>query len=231
MGQVIDFVQNEEVKLLAGAPYFVLKTPKDAGSKSIDYFNSGLLINSSGRLAGRYDKQHLVPFGEYVPMRSYLPFLEPLVVSVGDFTAGSSYEPLSAGNVKAGMLICFESIFPEIARREVKAGSNLLVNLTNDAWYGRSSAPYQSLAMSVFRAVETRRSLVRAANTGISGFVEPTGTIRTQSQLFKPAALTESMPLLEVQTFFTRGGHWFGALCLAMILPLLLLHRRLDRDR
>jgi len=148
------------------------------------------------------------------------------VVSVGDFTAGSSYEPLQAGNIMAGVLICFESIFPEISRREVEAGSNLLVNLTNDAWYGRSSAPYHSLAMSVFRAVETRRSLVRAANTGISGFVEPTGTIRAQSQLFVSAALTETMVLSDEQTIFTRGGHWFGAFCLAMILPLLLLHRR-----
>jgi len=226
MGRVLDFVQDENINLLTGAPYFVLKTQKKAELKPIDYFNSGLLINPSGKLTGRYDKQHLVPFGEYVPIRSYLPFLEPLVVSVGDFTAGSSYEPLQAGNIMAGVLICFESIFPEISRREVEAGSNLLVNLTNDAWYGRSSAPYHSLAMSVFRAVETRRSLVRAANTGISGFVEPTGTIRAQSQLFVSAALTETMVLSDEQTIFTRGGHWFGAFCLAMILPLLLLHRR-----
>ena len=226
MGQVLDFVRDENVSLLTGAPYFILKTQKEAGSRPIDYFNSGLLINSSGRLAGRYDKQHLVPFGEYVPMRAYLPFLEPLVVSVGDFTAGSSYEPLQAGKIRAGVLICFESIFPGIARREVEAGSNLLVNLTNDAWYGRSSAPYQSLAMSVFRAVETRRSLVRAANTGISGFVEPTGAIRVQSQLFEPAVLTETIALLEMQTIFTRGGHWFGPFCLVMILPLLLLRRK-----
>ena len=159
-------------------------------------------------------------------MRTYLSFLEPLVVSVGDFTAGSSFEPLQAGKIRVGVLICFESIFPAIARREVEAGANLLVNLTNDAWYGLSSAPYQSFAMSVFRAVETRRSLVRAANTGISGFVEPTGAIRVQSPLFEPAALTETVVLLDVQTVFTRTGHWFGALCLILILPLLLFRRK-----
>jgi apolipoprotein N-acyltransferase len=226
MEQVLDFVRAKKVNLLTGAPYFVLKTEKNSTAKAIDYFNSGLLINSSGKLAGRYDKQHLVPFGEYVPIRSYLPFLKPLVVSVGNFNAGSSCAPLQAGTIRAGVFICFESIFPEIARREVEAGSNLLVNLTNDAWYGRSSAPYQSLAMSVFRAVETRRSLVRAANTGISGFVEPTGTLRAQSQLFVPAALTQTMPLLRKQSFFTRGGHWFGALCLALILPMLIFRRK-----
>jgi apolipoprotein N-acyltransferase len=226
MEQVLDFVRAKKVNLLTGAPYFVLKTEKNSTAKAIDYFNSGLLINSSGKLAGRYDKQHLVPFGEYVPIRSYLPFLKPLVVSVGNFNAGSSCAPLQAGTIRAGVFICFESIFPEIARREVEAGSNLLVNLTNDAWYGRSSDPYQSLAMSVFRAVETRRSLVRAANTGISGFVEPTGTLRAQSQLFVPAALTQTMPLLRKQSFFTRGGHWFGALCLALILPMLIFRRK-----
>ena len=226
MGKIFDFIRDKNVRLLTGAPYFVLKTQKNSGPEPIDYFNSALLINPSARLAGRYDKQHLVPFGEYVPLRAYLPFLEPLVVSVGDFTAGSSYEPLEAGKIRAGVLICFESIFPEIARREAEAGGNLLVNLTNDAWYGRSSAPYQSFAMSIFRAVETRRCLVRAANTGISGFVEATGEIRVQSQLFKPAALTETVPLLEGETIFTRGGHWFGFFCFCMILPLLLFWRR-----
>lgn len=229
MGRVLDFVRQEQVMLLTGAPYFVVNTQKKVNGKAIDYYNSGLLINASGRLVGRYNKQHLVPYGEYVPLRSYLPFLEPLVVSVGDFTAGVSSEPLSAGTIRAGVLICFESIFPDIARKEVKAGSNLLVNLTNDAWYGRSSAPYQSLAMSVMRAVETRRSLVRAANTGISGFVEPTGTIRTRTNLFVPAALTGPAALVEEQTFFVREGYWFGPLCLAMIVVLLVLFCRRQR--
>ena len=226
MSRVLDFVRRQQVMLLTGAPYFVVNTQKQVDGKAIDYYNSGLLINTSGRLAGRYNKQHLVPYGEYVPLRSYLPFLEPLVVSVGDFTAGTSSEPLLAGKIRAGVLICFESIFPSIARREVQAGSNLLINLTNDAWYGRSSAPHQSLAMSVYRAVETRRSLVRAANTGISGFVEPTGTLRAQTELFVPAALTETVALQEEQTIFVRGGYWFGPFCLAMIGVLLMLFCR-----
>jgi apolipoprotein N-acyltransferase len=147
-------------------------------------------------------------------------------VSVGNFSAGSSFRPLTIGKIKAGVLICFESIFPDIARREVEAGSNVLINLTNDAWYGRSSAPYHSLAMAVFRAVETRRALVRSANTGISGFVDPTGVIRAQSQLFVPAALTAGVPLCLQQTVFTRGGHRFAAFCLALLIPFLLVRSR-----
>ncbi len=228
MNNVLSFIREHQLNLITGSPYFVVSTDRPGnlektGKKPIDYFNSALLLDPSGSLIGRYDKQHLVPYGEYVPLRSYLWFLKPLVVQVGDFSAGTSYEPLQTGKIRAGILICFESIFPEIARQEVLAGSNLLVNLTNDAWYGRSSAPYQSMAMSVLRAVENRRSLVRAANTGISGFVEPSGVIRSQSKLFVPAALTETVELVTGQTLFSRWGHWFGAGCLFLILPLLLL--------
>ncbi len=223
MSRVLNFTREHQTHLLTGSPFYALNPKKDGEKKGIDYFNSGLLFNDQGRLTGRYNKQHLVPFGEYVPLRNLLWFIKPLVEMVGDFTAGSSFKPLHAGKIKAGVLICFESIFPEIARREVVEGGNLLVNLTNDAWYGRSSAPHHSFAMSVLRAVENRRSLVRAANTGISGFVEPTGVIRKQSEIFMPAALAETVPLFTALTIFTRGGHWFGAICLIMILPLLLI--------
>ena len=148
------------------------------------------------------------------------------MVHVGDFTAGTSSTPLALGkNLKLGILICFESIFPGIARDEVAAGANILVNLTNDAWYGRTSAPYQSMAMTVFRAVENKRSLVRAANTGISGFVDPTGNIIDKTDIFVPGAITAQLPVLEGETVFVRSGYLFGAACLAL-LPVLLLFRR-----
>jgi apolipoprotein N-acyltransferase len=220
MNRIRDFVREKRVHLLTGSPYFTV-TPKR--KKPVAYYNSALLFNPSGRLEARYNKQHLVPFGEYIPLRTYLWFLKPLVELIGDFTPGDSFEPLEADRIKAGVLICFESIFPEIARRETMAGANLLVNLTNDAWYGRSSAPYHSWAMTVMRAVENRRSLVRAANTGISGFVEPTGIIRKQSSLFTAEAVTADVELTTMQTIFTCGGHLFGTVCLALILPLLYL--------
>ena len=207
--------------LLTGAPLFTL-TPQTDGSELVRHYNGAILLGPDGRIAASHAKQHLVPFGEYVPLRPYLPFLEPLVVSIGDFAAGTSDEPLALGPMRLGMLICYESIFPEIARQSVTRGANLLVNLTNDAWYGRSSAPHQSMAMAVFRAVENKRALVRAANTGISGFVDPVGRIAERSGLFVEAALVSRMPLLDGQTVFNRQGHLFGPAC-AILIPLFLL--------
>ena len=207
--------------LLTGAPLFTL-TPQTDGSELVRHYNGAILLGPDGRIAASHAKQHLVPFGEYVPLRPYLPFLEPLVVSIGDFAAGTSDEPLALGPMRLGMLICYESIFPEIARQSVTRGANLLVNLTNDAWYGRSSAPHQSMAMAVFRAVENKRALVRAANTGISGFVDPVGRIVERSGLFVEAALVSRMPLLDGQTVFNRQGHLFGPAC-AILIPLFLL--------
>jgi apolipoprotein N-acyltransferase len=123
------------------------------------------------------------------------------------------------------MLICYESIFPEIAGASVIQGANLLVNITNDAWYGRSSAPYQSMAMAVFRAVENKRALVRSANTGISGFIDPLGNITEQTEIFTEAARVAQVPLFDLQTVFNRKGSHFGLAC-AVFIPLLLVFRR-----
>ena len=131
-------------------------------------------------------------------------------------------EPLVLGPMQLGMLICYESIFPEISRDTVVRGANLLVNLTNDAWYGKSSAPYQSLSMAVLRAVENRRSLIRAANTGISGFVDPLGRVTAQTAIFTEAAFAAQVPMLDQATVFGRYGYRFGTACLLLI-PLLLL--------
>lgn len=125
--------------------------------------------------------------------------------------------------MRAGALICFEAIFPDIARQETVAGANLLVNLTNDAWYGRSSAPQQSWAMAVLRAVENRRSMVRAANTGISGLVAPTGAVLRKSNIFTEDALTGTVPLLTIETVFAQGGWYFGPACVVLT-GCLLLH-------
>ena len=126
--------------------------------------------------------------------------------------------------MRLGLLICYESIFPAISRQAVMRGANLLVNLTNDAWYGRSSAPDQSLAMAVLRSVETKRSLIRAANTGISGFVDPLGRITARTAIFTEAALVSPVAMLDQLTFFSRYGYRFGALCLLLI-PLLVALR------
>jgi apolipoprotein N-acyltransferase len=225
IGEVQRFAKEKNVTLLVGSPWFEeVGTPQP----DVQFFNSAFLVTPTGELTNRYFKSHLVPFGEYVPLRQLLPFLAPLVEAVGDFTAGTVTEPLSSGIIKAGVLICFESIFPDIARKWVNAGANVLVNLTNDAWYGRSSAPSQSMAMTVFRAVETRRSLVRAANTGISGLIDPLGRIRYSSDIFIPWAESSEVDLLETVSFYCRYGYLFAPLCalLAVVVSGILVFRR-----
>jgi len=205
--------------LLTGAPH----RASTGTPPTLQYFNSAMLFGPATP-STRYDKQHLVPFGEYMPLRRLLPLPGPLVESIGDFTPGTSSAPLPCpGGAKAGVLICFESIFPELARAEVEQGADLLINITNDAWFGRSTAPWQHLSMAVFRAVETRRSLARAANTGISGFVEPTGRLKNLSPLFATYATTAALPLLTNQTIYLVYGHYFPLACLLLTAPLILI--------
>ncbi|HCC53658.1 MAG TPA: apolipoprotein N-acyltransferase [Desulfobulbaceae bacterium] len=208
--------------LLTGAPHREKTAPADG---SLTYSNSAFLMAPDGRLTGRYDKQHLVPFGEYIPFRKILSFASPLVETLGAFTPGQTNAPLSCQNSRIGVLICFESIFPEISRQQAEAGANLLVTLTNDAWFGRSSAPWQHLSMAVFRAVETRKSLVRAANTGVSAFIDPLGRIQEASPLFAEYAHSQPVALLNGLTCYVRWGYLFPWVCLLLTFNLLFFRR------
>ncbi len=216
-------VNNRGVSLLTGAPH----RERYRQNKPDAYFNSAFLLcpqpeedlESEPLIGGRYDKQHLVPFGEYIPMRSLLPSIAPVVETMGDFSPGHSPVPLTCGPLKIGVLICFESIFPELARQQVAQGAELLTNLTNDAWFGRSNAPWQHLSMVAFRAVETKRSLARAANSGISGFIDPLGRPGPLSPLFTAYHQTADVPILTCRTFFVRHGHHFGLGCLLLLAP------------
>jgi len=196
--------------VLTGAPWYEVI---DLSAKKLKFYNSAFFLDRKGNVGGTYFKSHLVPFGEYVPLKKYLPFISPLVEAVGDFSPGTIGSPLALGKARAGILICFESVFPELSRVWVQNGANVLVNLTNDAWYGKSSAPYHSLAMAVLRAVESRRMVVRSANTGISAFISPTGRIISQSEIFVPWAASESVALVEELSFWVRFGYLFAPLC------------------
>ncbi|WP_136798170.1 apolipoprotein N-acyltransferase [Desulfosediminicola ganghwensis] len=213
IGTLTGFVESRQMAVLTGAPWFELR---DRATRDIRYFNSAQLVQPGIGFSDYYHKSHLVPFGEYVPMKRFLPFLEPLVESVGDFSAGQVEEPMVWNESRIGVLICFESIFADIGRAWVKSGANVLVNLTNDAWYGKSSAPHHSMAMTVFRAVETRRSVVRAANTGISGFIDPRGQVDEPSAIFTLWAHAEEVALLEGETVFVRWGYFFAPVCLIL---------------
>jgi len=186
--KISELPQQLHGHLLFGSPAF----QGDAGNRI--YLNSAFLLSPKGQIVGRSDKVHLVPFGEYVPMSVLLPFLNKLVVGIGDFSPGQ-VKPLDMSGYQLGVLVCYEAIFPELARRFVADGSDLLVNITNDAWFGRSSAPAQHLAMVRFRAIENRVWIARAANTGISAFVTPSGQIVSPSDLFETSYIVEKVGL------------------------------------
>ncbi|MFZ0131895.1 MAG: apolipoprotein N-acyltransferase [Desulfobacterales bacterium] len=214
-GKIRDGVRRAGTYFLVGSPSF------EKGADRIDFYNSAYLLDPRGTTVGKYDKAHLVPFGEYVPLKRWLPFLGKLVEQVGDFSRGGIGETIAWHHGRLGVLICYEGIFPEIARAMVRNGAQLLVNITNDAWYGRSSAPYQHFSMTVFRAIENRRMLVRSANTGISGFVDPVGRIVFKTALFTDAAEVRPVPLISKLSVYTRIGDAFAAVCLAVAVLLL----------
>lgn len=210
--ELVRGVKDVGTDFIIGSPSVTVLEP----DKTLQYHNSVYLIEGDGEIADRYDKSHLVPFGEYVPLGKWLPFLGTIVAQVGDFAAGRPGHVLTWGEYQAGPLICFEMIFPKMPRAQVRNGANVLVNVTNDAWYGRSSAPYQHFSMAVLRAVENRRALVRSANTGISGFIDPVGRIGKTSDLFVEATLSQPIALLSSLTPYVRWGDFFAWSCLVV---------------
>ncbi|MGB9876359.1 MAG: apolipoprotein N-acyltransferase [bacterium] len=152
-------------------------------------YNSALLFSPEGKIIGRYDKVHLVPFGEFVPWRKNFPWLKKLGVRDFDFTPGNKWYPLHCDGFSLGTMICFESIFPNIAREYALRGADILVVITNDSWFGRTWAAEQHLAFSSLRACEEGRYLLRATTTGISAIIAPNGKILKRADLFQPALL------------------------------------------
>lgn len=209
----------------AADSYFVLGYVGTAGEGSA---NSAAVISPQGRMISRYDKMHLVPFGEYVPLKRLLFFAEKMVRHVGDFTRGTSYTISPVGSRRLSTVICYESIFPNIVRQFVRRGSELVVVITNDGWFGTSSAPYQHLRMGVVRAVENRRYVIRAANTGVSAIIDPYGRIEAQTEIGVRTALDGAAKFRSDRTFYAAYGDIFAYLNVAAVgfLPLTTLVRR-----
>ncbi len=220
--QVQEIAKASGGYLLFGAPAWELTFQGE------QFFNRAYLLTPQGEVAGFYDKAHLVPYGEYVPLKRFFPFIHKMVAMVGDFAEGPVGGVVSLPEGAVGPLICFESIFPYLSRAQVENGARLLVNLTNDAWYGTTSAPYQSLAMAVVRAVENHVCQARAANTGISAFIGADGKILWQSGLFVPAAEALELPLIPGGSLYTRYGDVFAWACVILSgLGLIFSRRRL----
>lgn len=180
-------------------------------------YNSALLADGEGRLLGHYDKNVLLAFGEYVPFTETFPSLWKLLPEGDNFARGESHAPLMLDGVKLGVLICFEDVLPHHVRRVMQESPHILFNLTNDAWFGDGLEPRIHLALATFRAVESRRFLVRATNTGISAVIDPVGRVLSETQTFARANLVHDVPTLTGTTFYTRVGDWvawLSALCI-----------------
>jgi len=177
------------------------------------YFNSAFFLSGEGNLLGRYDKIHLVPFGEYVPLKEFFFFAETISKDVGDFSPGHDYLLVKLESRPVNAVICFEAVFPNLVRHFVFRGSQLVLNLSNDGWYGDSAAPYQHLDMSRWRAVENRRYVLRATNSGISAVIDPTGRIQVRTGLLQEAICRGRFAFLTDQTPYTRYGDAFAIAC------------------
>ncbi len=172
-------------------------------------YNGAIVLNREGKIINNYKKNHLVPFGEYVPFEKHLPFLAPIVESVGSFTSGTSLSPIKIESVNYGITICYETIFPDLIRGQVKEGAEVLVNLSNDAWYEGTPAKVQHFLIDRVRCVETKRFLIRSANGGVSGIVSPDGEIISSTRKNEPSSCKGDAIKLNEKTLFVQIGHTY----------------------
>ena len=198
---------NEVPWLVGGVAY----EDSDDGRR---LFNSAWLVTPGRRLAGRYDKKVLLAFGEYVPLQRYLPFLGRISPAIGNFSPGEGPRTLELpAGASIGPLICYEDIMPRPARLAVRHGAQVLVNLTNDMWFGPTRAPFQHRNAAAFRAVENRRSLVRVTNTGVTSVIDPVGREQAALPIYRRGTLVRDVAVLDVRTVYQRFGDWFAWFC------------------
>jgi apolipoprotein N-acyltransferase len=235
---IVTLARVEGVPLVFGVLDYRIRGTLPSASSGLepqyDYFNAAMRADSAGRVdrASAYHKGYLVPIVERVP------FLNPAwfgnLKYFGGFGRGEHPEPFAFAFGKAGVLICYESIFPQLSRRYRRHGAKVLLNITNDAWFGRSAAPYQHHAHMILRAIENRVGVVRSANTGISGYIDPLGVVHDETGLFVPATRTYVVQTTSVTTPYVAIGDWLGALCCAATVVLVgadFRRRRRERIR
>jgi len=205
---------------LTGGLSFELDKPDNSSEYEVIQYNSAFLTDGDGKILGKYNKIKLLLFGEYLPFSDIFPAIKMLSPASGDFTPGSDLNIMNIyeKGIKIGPLICYEDIIPSFSREFAKKGANILINLTNDAWFGKSFAPYQHLLVAIPRAVETRRYLIRSTNTGVSVVVDSIGNIKSQTGIFKEEVMTQEVALLYGDTLYTRVGDIFPWICLASLL-------------
>jgi apolipoprotein N-acyltransferase len=176
-------------------------------------YNSAALVSPQGAVVSRYDKVHLVPFGEYIPFANVLTFAKSLTAEVGNFVAGSDRVPLTLDGHRVGVFICYESVFPGEVRQFAERGAEVFVNISNDGWFGETGAPWQHLNMARMRAIENDRWLLRGTNTGITAIIDPLGRVVQQLPRNERGVLQGAYGRQTGTTFYTRNGDWFPVLC------------------
>lgn len=208
---------------IVGVPVFE-KSKQITEGEMPKFFNSAYFLGPQGQVLGRLDKSHLVPFGEYVPW-PFTSIVDKIVPGLGAFKPGKALDPfllpVGEGGLEVGVTICYEGVFPEISRKFTNNGAELLVNITNDAWYGVSSAPYQHLNMYVLRSIENGRVTARSTNTGISAWISPRGFVNRQTPLYKSALVVADIPISTEYTLYQTIGDLVPQLCLIFLLLLL----------
>lgn len=220
------FFEDHELRQWLNEQVRISKTYHLVGAASVKgrkYYNSVFLLNPQAHVLGFYNKMHLVLFGEQVPFQKILGRFIKVLNELGGFESGKGETVVPYKEYFLGTSICFEAIFSYLSRKAVKQKAGVLVNLTNDAWFLKSAAGYQHLIMNVFRAIESRRFLLRCANTGISAIIEPTGNIKAQTNLFDTTILNGTCIFLSSTTFYSRWGDYFAYLCVGFALLYILL--------
>ena len=209
------------VPLLLGAMTF-RENPESRSIRhpGFNHYNSAILLDRQGRVTGIYDKMRLMTFSKHMPLGETFPLLYQWTPEASDLTPGTSVQAMPFGPYRLGVLICYEDILPQVGRRLSAEKPNILLNLTNDAWFGETAEPYTHVAVSVFRAVENRLALVRSTNTGISCFIDPCGRILAQTGLSVVGTHLEKMPMMESKTPYQQLGDWPAYACILAVIGL-----------
>ena len=212
-----------------GGAYVVVNTVVPLGSAHSQITNSAVVVDPEGREILQYDKMHLVPFGEYVPSWAFPDKIGKIAAEAGNFVPGTSYRVAQTPEGTIGVFICYEDIFPQLVRRLALAGAQVLVNISNDAWFYDAAAS-QELEMARFRAIENRRYLLRATNDGITALIDPYGRVEKRIARHRMMVLPANFSYCRGQTFYTKQGDAFAWLCLALAVVMVLVAASLPRQ-
>ena len=216
---LVAFQRSLNSYLLFGS--VLVKSPP-ANDRTALLSNSAVLLDKEGNISYSYDKIHLVPFGEYVPLRRLFFPLDKLVAGIGDYVPGDRIIKADTPFGSFGAFICYEIAFPGLVRKFYSKGGDFMLNITNDAWFGNTAGPYQNFDMAVFRAIENRKPLLRAANSGISGYIDSNGRTIKTLPLFRRAYLNVDIKTDQSRSFYSKYGDIFSYICIVTALLVLI---------